>query len=88
MGAGATPATSTSATPSTKWTTVGTKIMTVAISNTSCVVTTLSTSVLVSGILPVTFTSFTGVIKDNKTALTWSTANEERITITLLLNAP
>jgi hypothetical protein len=77
MGANATTATSTSATPSTKWTAIGNKNMTVAISNASCVVTTLSNTVLVTSLLPVNFTSFTGVIKDNKAALTWTTANEE-----------
>lgn len=77
MGADATQATSTSATPSTKWTTAGAKNVTVAISNSSCVVTTLSSTVLVAGILPVNFTSFTGVIRDNKAALNWTTAHEE-----------
>ena len=76
FGSGSTPATSTSATPTTKWSSTGTKNMSVTISNGSCLVATLSTSVLVTGSLPVTFTSFTGIIKDNKTALTWTTVNE------------
>lgn len=76
MGANATPATSTSATPSTKWTSTGSKNMSVAISNGSCVVATLTKTVAVTGALPVTFTNFTGLVKDNKAALSWSTANE------------
>jgi hypothetical protein len=77
LGANATNATSTSATPSTSWTTTGTKNLSVAISNSTCVVTTLSAAVVVTGTLPVNFTSFSGVIKDNKAALSWSTAHEE-----------
>ncbi|WP_166437259.1 T9SS type A sorting domain-containing protein [Niastella caeni] len=77
MGANATNASSTSATPSTGWTTAGNKTMSVSISNSSCVVTSLSAAVVVSGVLPVTFTNFTGIIKDNKAALTWSTGREE-----------
>ena len=50
--------------------------MSVVISNSSCVVATLTKSIAVTGVLPVTFTSFTGVIKDNKAALSWSTTNE------------
>ncbi|OQP47428.1 hypothetical protein A4H97_08000 [Niastella yeongjuensis] len=76
FGSGATPATSTAATPSAKWTTTGDKSLSVTISNTTCQVATLTTSVLVTGALPVTFTSFTGIIKDNKAALTWVTVNE------------
>ncbi|OQP57560.1 carbohydrate binding domain-containing protein [Niastella populi] len=76
MGADASTATSTSATPSTKWTSAGNKIMSVVISNSSCVVATLTKNISVAGALPVTFTSFTGVIKDNKAALSWSTTNE------------
>ncbi len=76
MGADASTATSTSATPSTKWTSSGNKTMSVVISNSSCVVATLTKSIAVTGVLPVTFTSFTGVIKDNKAALSWSTTNE------------
>jgi hypothetical protein len=76
FGAGATPATSTSATPAAKWTTTGSKNMSVTISNSSCQVATLTTSVIVTGALPVHFTSFAGIIKDNKAALTWSTMNE------------
>jgi hypothetical protein len=76
FGSGSTPATSTLANPTTKWSTAGTKNMSVAISNGSCLVATLSASVLVTGSLPVNFTSFTGIIKDNKTALSWSTVNE------------
>lgn len=77
MGANATTPTSSSATPSTAWTTTGNKSLSVAISNSSCVVTSLSSTVSVSSVLPVTFTNFTGVIKDNKAALTWSTSHEE-----------
>ncbi len=76
MGSDASTATSTSATPSTKWTSAGNKTMSVVISNSSCVVATLTKSISVTGVLPVTFTSFTGVIKDNKAALSWSTVNE------------
>jgi hypothetical protein len=76
MGADASTTSSTSATPSTKWTSTGNKNMSVVISNSSCVVATLTKSIAVTGVLPVTFTSFTGVIKDNKAALSWSTANE------------
>ncbi|AEW01492.1 hypothetical protein A4D02_05735 [Niastella koreensis] len=76
FGASSTPATSTAATPSTKWTTEGSKSVSVAISNASCLVTTLSATVIVSGSLPLNFTSFTGINKDNKAALSWSTANE------------
>jgi hypothetical protein len=76
MGADAGTATSSSATPSTNWTTSGIKTMTVVISNSSCVVATLTKAIAVSGALPVTFTNFTGVIKDNKAALSWSTAHE------------
>ena len=77
MGANATTASSTSATPSTSWSATGNKNLSVSISNSTCVVTSLSAAVVVSGVLPVTFTNFTGVIKDNKAALTWSTAREE-----------
>lgn len=77
MGANATTATSSSATPSTGWTTTGSKSLTVTISNASCVVASLSSTVAVTSVLPVTFTNFTGIIKDNKAALTWSTAREE-----------
>jgi len=76
LGANATSATSTAATPSTQWTASGSKSVSVAISNSSCLVTTLSTTVVVTGSLPLTFTSFTGIIKDNKAALSWSTTNE------------
>jgi hypothetical protein len=76
MGANATPATSTSATPSTKWTAVGFKNMSVAISNGSCVAATITKTIAVTASLPVTFTNFTGIVKDNKTALSWSTASE------------
>jgi hypothetical protein len=76
MGADAGTATSSSATPSTNWTTSGIKTMTVVISNSSCVVVTLTKAIAVSGALPVTFTNFTGVIKGNKAALSWSTAHE------------
>jgi hypothetical protein len=76
MGADAGTATSTSATPSTNWTSTGNKAMSVVISNSTCVVATLTKSVVVSGTLPVTFTNFTGVIKDNRAALSWSTAYE------------
>jgi hypothetical protein len=69
MGANATTATSTSATPSTKWTTTGNKNISVAISNGTRVVATLTKTVAVAGALPVTFTNFTGLIKDNKAAL-------------------
>ena len=77
MGANATTATSSSATPSTSWTTTGNKDLSVVISNATCVVTTLSAAVVVTSVLPVTFTNFTGIIKDNKAALTWSTSREE-----------
>jgi hypothetical protein len=77
MGANANNATSTSATPSTSWSATGNKNMSVTISNSTCVVTSLSAAVLVTGVLPVTFTNFTGIIKDNKAALTWSTSHEE-----------
>ncbi len=76
LGANSTPGTSTSATPAVKWTATGNKNMSVTISNASCQVATLTASVIVTGALPLNFTSFTGVIKDNKAALTWSTANE------------
>jgi len=76
FGANATPATSTSATPSATWNTIGSKNMSVTISNTSCLVATLTTTIMVTGTLPVHFTSFTGIVKDNKTALAWSTVNE------------
>jgi hypothetical protein len=76
FGANATPATSTAATPATKWTTIGSQPVTVDISNASCLVTTLSTTVMVTGSLPLNFTSFTGIIKNNKAALSWSTTNE------------
>jgi hypothetical protein len=76
MGTDASTATSTSATPSTKWTSAGEKTMSVVISNSSCVVATLTKSISVTGALPVTFTGFTGVIRDNKAALSWSTMNE------------
>jgi hypothetical protein len=77
MGANANNATSTSATPSTSWSATGNKTLIVTISNSTCVVTSLSAAVLVTGVLPVTFTNFTGIIKDNKAALTWSTSHEE-----------
>lgn len=77
MGANATTATSSSATPSTSWTAAGSKSLNVTISNSSCVVTSLSSAVTVTSVLPVTFTNFTGIIKDNKAALTWSTSHEE-----------
>jgi hypothetical protein len=76
MGADATTPTSSSATASTSWTSTGTKNVNVVISNATCVFATLSAAVVVTGILPVSFTNFTGVIKDNKAALTWSTGNE------------
>lgn len=76
FGANSTPATATVAAPSTKWTTEGSKIVSVAISNASCLVTTLNATVVVTGSLPLHFTSFTGIIKDNKAALSWSTTNE------------
>jgi hypothetical protein len=77
MGANANNATSTSATPSTSWSATGNKNLSVTISNSTCVVTSLSAAVVVTGVLPVTFTNFTGIIKDNKAALTWSTSHEE-----------
>ncbi|MFL5745867.1 MAG: T9SS type A sorting domain-containing protein [Niastella sp.] len=76
FGANATPATSTAATPSTKWTAAGSKSVSVVISNSSCLVTTLSTTVMVTGALPLNFTRFTGIIKDNRAAISWSTTNE------------
>ena len=77
MGANAATASSTSATPSTSWSATGNKNLSVSISNSTCVVTSLSAAVLVTSVLPVTFTNFTGIIKDNKAALTWSTSREE-----------
>lgn len=77
MGANAATATSTSPTPSTSWSATGNKNLSVSISNSTCVVTSLGAAVLVTGVLPVTFTNFTGIIKDNKAALTWSTSREE-----------
>jgi hypothetical protein len=77
MGANASTATSSSATPSTSWTAIGSKSLSVSISNSSCVVASLSSTVLVTSVLPVTFTNFTGIIKENKAALTWSTSHEE-----------
>lgn len=76
LGTSATTATSTEATPSTQWTTAGTKNVTVDISNSSCLVATLSTTVTVTAALPLNFTSFTGIIKNNRAALTWATTNE------------
>ena len=73
---GATPATATSATPAAKWGTGGNKNLSVTISNSSCQVATLTTTVVVTGTLPVHFTSFTGILKDNRAAITWSTVNE------------
>ncbi|HEY8894690.1 MAG TPA: hypothetical protein VIM79_07735, partial [Niastella sp.] len=62
MGANATTATSSAATPSTSWTTTGSKSLSVSISNGTCVVTSLSSTISVTSVLPVTFTNFTGVI--------------------------
>ena len=76
FGANATLDASTAVTPSNQWTTAGSKSVSVVISNSSCLVTTLSTNVVVTGALPVNLTSFTGIIKDNKAALSWSTTNE------------
>jgi hypothetical protein len=75
-GADATPATSTAASPLVSWSVAGNKSMSVAISNNTCVVTSLSASILVTGVLPLNFTSFTGNMNNNKAMLTWTTANE------------
>ena len=74
--AGATPATSASATPSVNWVTNGTKTISVAISNGTCTLASLNTTLLIAGVLPLSFTRFTGNVIDDKAALTWTTVNE------------
>jgi hypothetical protein len=76
-GSNSNPGTSAAAVPSTNWSTMGNKFMNVAISNGTCVVTTLSQTVVVTAVLPVRFTGFTGTIKENKAVLTWTTADEQ-----------
>jgi hypothetical protein len=77
LGANSTPGTSTAASPSVKWTATGGKNLSVDISNGTCVVATLSTTVSVTGVLPVHFTSYSGSLKDNKALVTWATADEQ-----------
>jgi hypothetical protein len=75
--AGSTPATSTSALPAVSWSTFGTKAISVAISNGTCTMATLNTSLLITTVLPLEFTRFTGNVIDGEAALTWCTANEK-----------
>jgi hypothetical protein len=78
FGANATPGTSTAAAPSNiSWSTIGNKALSVALSNGTCVVTTLNQTVVVSAVLPVSFTGFTGRINENKAELTWTTADAQ-----------
>jgi hypothetical protein len=75
--AGSTPGTSTSATPSVSWSTIGTKSITVAVSNDVCTIATLSTTALVTVLLPTQVTSFTGnITSDDKAILRWTANNE------------
>lgn len=77
LGLNATPATSTAATPSVKWSTAGYKTVSVDLSNGTCVVATLSTTVTVTGVLPVRFTSYSGTLTNNKAVINWATADEQ-----------
>lgn len=77
FGSNATPTSSITATPSVNWSTTGNKPVTVALSNGTCVVATLSTNVAVTSVLPVHFVNYTGSLKENKAVITWSTADEQ-----------
>lgn len=75
--AGATPATSTSATPAVSWSTLGTKAISVTISNGTCTMATLNTSLLIAAVLPLAVTRFAGNVIDGRADLTWSATNEK-----------
>jgi hypothetical protein len=73
---GANFATSASATPSNiTWSTMGTKTVSVAISNSVCTMASYSQTVNVSAILAVQLSDFTGESKDNDGLLSWAMAN-------------
>jgi len=74
---GATPATSTSATPAVSWSTLGTKAISVAISNGTCTMATLRTNLLITAVLPLEVTRFAGNVIDGKAYLAWSATSEK-----------
>ena len=73
---GANLASSTSATPSNiTWSTMGTKTVSVAISNSVCTMATYSQTMNISAILAMNWINFTGESKDNDGWLSWTTEN-------------
>lgn len=75
--AGATPASSALPAPTgVTWSTTGSKAVSVVLSNGTCNVITLNTTVNVSCVLPVYFISFTAVQQNNTTVLNWVTGAE------------
>jgi len=77
--AGSTPSTSTYAYPSTSWGTSGAKNLSVTISNGTCPVATLNSSLVITGVLPIKITGFSGNVVNDKAVLDWTTADEENI---------
>jgi len=74
---GATPATSTSANPlGVKWSSMGAKLVSVAIGNGSCTMATYTQSVTISAVLAVEMTRFEGEVKEGAGRLSWDTENE------------
>jgi len=60
------------------WSSTGAGNVSVALSNGTCTVATISKNVfIINGLLAVQFTSFTGSAKNNYNQLNWSTGNEE-----------
>jgi len=70
-------ATSTSAAPTgITWSSLGTKDVSVSVSNGACTMATYTKSVAISAILPVQWTGFTGTIRGGDAFLAWNTTGE------------
>jgi hypothetical protein len=73
----ASPLTSTAAAPSVKWSTTGGRDITVALSNGTCTVATLTKLIAVSSVLPVKLTDFKARTDNDNVQLTWTTQQEQ-----------
>lgn len=70
-------ASSASSTPiGITWSSLGTKDVSVSVSNGICTMATYTKSVTISAILPVQWTGFTGTIREGDACLSWTTAQE------------
>jgi len=74
---GATPSSSSIAAPlGVKWSSMGTKAITVAIGNGTCTMASYSQSITISALLPVEITGFQGALKGGMGLLSWTTGSE------------